>query len=192
MKPAIFFFLGGIVWVLVFWGWCGWIWQCGWCRVADARRRPHAAHSDLGDLAERKLDRCLAAEDRNQHLELLALGVDLGDGGRKGLERSLHDGDGLANLEVDDLCLARPGSSSGASCIASGVEGRVEHGVNLIVRQRNRLVGVTHEASDTGGVAHSAPALVGQIHADQDVSGHPYAGDQLALSALDLADSLLS
>jgi len=39
-------------------------------------------------------------------------------------------------------------------------------------------------------MAHSAPALVGQLHADQDVSGHPNAGDLLALAALDLGDGL--
>src|SRR5665647_2231682 len=91
---------------------------CGWCRPTVVRLRPNAARSDLGDLAERKLDRCLAAEDRDQHLELLALGVDLGDGGRKGLERALHDGDGLANLEVDDVGLAGPGSPGGTCGLA--------------------------------------------------------------------------
>src|SRR5260370_38111664 len=33
--------------------------------------------SDLGDLIEGELDRGLAAENRNQHLELLSIGVDL-------------------------------------------------------------------------------------------------------------------
>src|SRR5699024_3350532 len=64
-------------------------------RVGDEPRR-----SDLGDLVERQLDRGLPAEDRDQHLELLALGDDLGDGGREGLERTLHDGDRLADLEL--------------------------------------------------------------------------------------------
>src|ERR1700722_8705367 len=36
---------------------------------------------DLGDLAERELDRRLAAEDRHEHLELLLVGVDLADAG---------------------------------------------------------------------------------------------------------------
>src|SRR5881275_1041540 len=57
MRPAIFF-LGGISSVLSSYG-----------------------GSDLADLAERQLDRRLAAEDGHEHLEALGLGVDLVDGG---------------------------------------------------------------------------------------------------------------
>jgi hypothetical protein len=39
-------------------------------------------------------------------------------------------------------------------------------------------------------VTHSPPALVGQVHPDQDVAGHPNAGDLLALAVLDLGDRL--
>jgi len=39
-------------------------------------------------------------------------------------------------------------------------------------------------------VAYRPPALVGQIHPDQDVAGHPDAVDQLALAVLDLGDAL--
>src|SRR6476659_8208742 len=60
------------------------------------------ARSDLGDLTEGELDRGLPAEDGDEHLELLGVGVDLGDRGRHGLERPVHDGDRLADLEVDD------------------------------------------------------------------------------------------
>src|SRR5215210_6458933 len=61
--------------------------------------------SDLLDLAEGELDRGLPAEDRHQHLELLGVGVDLVDRGRQGRERPIHDGDGLAHLEVGGLGL---------------------------------------------------------------------------------------
>src|SRR3954451_6445632 len=61
--------------------------------------------SDLGDVGEVELDRCLAAEDRHQHLELLGVDVDLVDGRRQGGERPLDLGDRLARLEVDDLGL---------------------------------------------------------------------------------------
>src|SRR3954447_13661553 len=61
-----------------------------------------ALRSDLGDLGERQLDRRLAAEDGDEDLELLLLGVDLVDGGRQRRERTVHDGDGLADLELDD------------------------------------------------------------------------------------------
>src|SRR5258706_15414900 len=56
---------------------------------------------DLGNLAERQLDRRLATEDRHQYLELLAVRVDLADRrGQRG-ERAVHHGHRLAHLEVD-------------------------------------------------------------------------------------------
>src|SRR4051812_20408106 len=84
MRAETLFFFGGM--------------SCSFCFLADGA-------SDLGDVAERELDRRLPAEDRDQHLELLGVGVDLGDRRRQGLERALHHGDGLADLEVDDLHL---------------------------------------------------------------------------------------
>src|SRR3954452_16331235 len=51
--------------------------------------------SDLGDLVERQLHRRLPAEDGDEHLQLLLLGVDLVDGGRQGRGRPVHDGDRL-------------------------------------------------------------------------------------------------
>src|SRR5690348_11066375 len=58
---------------------------------------------DLRDLAERELDRRLPAEDGHEDLEALGLAVDLVDGRGQGRERPVHDRDGLADLEVDDL-----------------------------------------------------------------------------------------
>jgi len=43
-------------------------------------------------LAERQLNRRLAAEDRHQHLEFLMQRIDLVDRGRQGGERAVHDG----------------------------------------------------------------------------------------------------
>src|ERR1700761_1074723 len=57
-------------------------------------------HLDLGYLVERQLDRRLAPENRDQHLELLGLGVDLVHGGRQGRERPVHHGNRLTDLEV--------------------------------------------------------------------------------------------
>src|SRR5688572_22566158 len=77
--------------------------------------------SDLADLVERQLDGRLAAEDRDQHLQLLLLGVDLVDrGGQRG-ERPVHDGDGLADLEVDDR--GRGGSGATRGGLAGGGTG---------------------------------------------------------------------
>src|SRR3954454_9221753 len=46
---------------------------------------------DLRHLAERQLDRCLPAEDGDEHLEALRLRVDLVDGGGQRRERAVHD-----------------------------------------------------------------------------------------------------
>src|ERR1700722_5372375 len=56
---------------------------------------------NLADLIERKLNRGLPAEDRDEHLELLGVGVDLAHRGRERRERPVHDGHRLAHLEVD-------------------------------------------------------------------------------------------
>src|ERR1700680_1743340 len=56
---------------------------------------------ELGDLGEGQLDRCFAAKNGHQHLELLLFGVDLADRCRQRRERTVHDGDGLADLEVN-------------------------------------------------------------------------------------------
>src|ERR1700712_4451379 len=74
MTAASFFFFGGIslsdfCWV---------------CTAVIRPNRPGGRHwrrvSDLGDLGERQLDGSLAAEDGDEHLELLPVGVDLVDG----------------------------------------------------------------------------------------------------------------
>src|SRR4029453_4932846 len=78
-------------------------------RTAATRRRRPAwggigspwKWSELLNLVKGQLDRGLAAEDGDQDLELLLVGVDLGDrAGRLG-ERPRGDGDGLAALPLD-------------------------------------------------------------------------------------------
>src|SRR5215469_9075945 len=54
--------------------------------------------SDLRHLVERKLDRGLPAEDRHEYLELLRDRVDLVHGRRERRERSVHNGNRLADL----------------------------------------------------------------------------------------------
>src|SRR3978361_2049030 len=99
LMTAVNRFLGGMTSFFVT-GWNG--------RVAGSRREftsgggRRGPSSDLADLVERQLDRRLPAEDRDQPLQLLLLGVDLVDGGREGGERAVHDGDRLAHLEVDE------------------------------------------------------------------------------------------
>src|SRR6516225_9095319 len=79
-TAAIFFFLGAIS-------------SCSYSCIAWTR-----PCSDLGDLVEGELDRCLPAEYRHQHLELLGVGVDLAHGGRQRRERAVHHRNGFAHL----------------------------------------------------------------------------------------------
>src|ERR1019366_9952405 len=55
MKPEIFFFLGGIIWVLVCWGWCVILVALMLLMVlmVPPQKTANAVRSDLGDLAER-------------------------------------------------------------------------------------------------------------------------------------------
>src|SRR5215217_5021475 len=81
---------------------------------------------DLRDLVERQLDGRLAAEDGDQHLQLLLLGVDLVDGGGQRGERPVHDGHRLPDLEVDDG--GRRGGGTTRGGLAAGGAGRLRCG----------------------------------------------------------------
>src|SRR6516225_575383 len=71
-------------------------------RLRTVSGRPRAEIAlDLGDLVEGQFDRCFAAEDGHQHLELLLFGVDLADRRGQRREWTVHDGDGFADLEVN-------------------------------------------------------------------------------------------
>src|SRR4051795_4868871 len=55
--------------------------------------------SDLLDLREAQLDRGLPAEDLDQRLDPLGVGVDLGEGGVQGRERPVDHHDGVGDAE---------------------------------------------------------------------------------------------
>src|SRR4051812_17182371 len=129
LMTAETFFLGGMS------GPNGWM--AGGSSLTGGRR-PGDCGSDLGDLVERELDRRLATEDRHEHLELLGVRVDLGDRGGQGLERTLHDGDGLADLEVDDLHL---GLGLAAAAGVDRLQAGGKHREDLVEAQRHGLVG---------------------------------------------------
>src|SRR6478752_364111 len=87
----------------------------GWCFLSKGSRplTRRGTRLNLGDLAERQFDGCLAAEDGHQHLELLLLGVDLADRCRQRGERAVHDGDRLADLVIhQDLGTLQAGLGS--------------------------------------------------------------------------------
>src|SRR3954447_9194239 len=149
----------------------------------------------LGDLGERELDRRLPAEDRDKDLQLLLLGVDLVDRRGQGRERPVHDRDRLADLEVDEGRRgAGRGGTAGRGCLGRlgrlGGDRRGEDLDDLVDGQRRRLGGRADEARDAGGVAHSAPRLVVELHAHQQVAGQHLAVDLRALAVLDLGDLL--
>ncbi|BCW49377.1 hypothetical protein StoSoilB13_17190 [Arthrobacter sp. StoSoilB13] len=98
------------------------------------------------------------------------------------------DDDGLADLEVDSHGSLALLVDRLALLGLLFFEDRGEHGEDLVKAQRDRVVGVANEASDAGGVANGAPGSVGQVHADQDVTGDADAVDYLALRVLDLDD----
>src|SRR3954453_8833613 len=109
--------------------------------------------SDLRYLAEGEFDRRLPAEDGHEDLQSLGLGVDLVDRRRQRRERAVHDGDRLADGEVDDL--RRLGTLGFLGL-------RREEADDLLDRQRRR-VGRADEAGDARGVLGGRPTLVGQV-----------------------------
>src|SRR6202158_3286412 len=150
---------------------------------------------DLGDLVEGQFNRCFAAEDGHQHLELLLFGVDLADRGGQRRKRTVHDGHRLADLKVnlDDRAFNSPGLGGGTAgrCGLAGLLRlalRQQELDDVVQRQRRRPGCRTDEAGDAGGVAHRAPGLVVEFHADQDVARQHLAVDMLALPVLYLCD----
>src|SRR3954465_4098900 len=189
LMTAVNRFLGGMTSFFVT-GWNG--------SVAGSRREftsgggRRGPSSDLGDLVERQLDRRLAAEDRDQDLQLLLLGVDLVDrGGQRG-ERGVHDRHRLADLEVDDGGgRSRRGgglAATGPGCLRRGRRREDLH--DLVQRQRRGPRGGADETRDTGGVADRTPRLVVEFHADQQVARQHLAVDLRTLAVLDLGDLL--
>src|SRR5680860_739879 len=130
-------------------------WICSLMRVrtflAMGIERVAGAALNLLHLVVADLDRGLAAEDRDQHLELRRVVVDLGDLAGEVGERA---GDDLHRLADVELSLgARP---------LGGLA--VKQTVDLGLRERNRLVARADEPGDAGGVLDQAPGVVGHLH----------------------------
>src|ERR671932_2350005 len=128
LMTAVNRFLGGMTSFFVT-GWNGPVAESRRERASGGVRR--GPSSDLLDLVERQLDRRLAAEDGDQHLQLLLLGVDLVDRGGQGRERPVHDGDRLADLEVDHGDRGRGGRGRGGLAGARGRPGGRRRGEDL-------------------------------------------------------------
>src|ERR671911_1982985 len=112
--------------------------------VDQVRREPAL---DLLHLVVVDLDRCLAAEDRDQDLELGGVLVDLGDLAGEVGERAGDHLDRLADREL--------GAGAGA---LGGLA--VKQPVHLDLGERNRLVAGADEAGDTRSVLDQAPGVV--------------------------------
>src|SRR4051795_11953382 len=101
---------------------------------------------ELLHVVESDLDRHLPLEDVHHHLELLAVGVHVGDLAVEVRERARRDLDGLAERELDLRARrSRPARP------------RVEDTVDLGLRQRHRLGAGPDEARHAGRVLHDRP-----------------------------------
>src|SRR6187401_1382854 len=72
----------------------------GWAPVVQSPAKS-LQNLKLGDLVEAELDRGLTLEERHEHDELAALGLDLADRTGQARERAFLDRDGLADFVVD-------------------------------------------------------------------------------------------
>src|ERR1700728_454502 len=108
--------------------------------------------SDLGDLIEEELNWRLTTEDRDEHLELLGIGVDLVHGSRERRERAVHNGNRLAHLEVHRRC---PHGLGLLRCLL--LRHRGEQRSYLIQAERRGLAGQPDKAGHARSVAHGCP-----------------------------------
>src|SRR5690349_21659834 len=147
----------------------------GWW-LAPASGRP----LDLLHLVELELDGDLALEDRDQHLQLALVLVDLGDLAvevRQVTGRDLH---AVAHREL----------GLGLRLLLGLGDRRVQHAVDLGLAQRHRLVLGADEPGHSRGVLDERPGVIGQVHVDEHVAGpQPPLGLHL-LPVLGLDDGL--
>src|SRR5688572_7414738 len=137
------------------------------------------AMSEPFDLVVLELDRGHPAEDRDHHLELAALGVEVVDGALEVDERPLDHADLVAPLERGlELRLLR------------ALLHLLEDGLDLVGRQRHRPRARADEAGHLGRRAHEVPGVVRQLHLHEEVAGEELLLDLDLLALADLADLL--
>ena len=131
-------------------------------------------HYNFLYLQEIELDGRLAAEERDQHLELIALG-----------RHVVHDAQELGEGAVDDLdVLALLEADRDDRLFLGLVE--LQDAAHLALLQRNRLGPRGDESRHAGRIAHDVPRLVVHDHLDQHVAGEDFALNGIALAVLDL------
>src|SRR3989344_2834810 len=113
---------------------------------------------DALDLVGLQFNRRLAAEHRNQYLNLSSLFVNLANFSFKVLERAVDDADRIALGEVYR--------------VANGVAFRaLEDFLRLFGRKRHCLICRADKTGNLRGITHDAPCIIGRYHVDHDVAG---------------------
>src|SRR5579862_2204933 len=152
--------------------------------TATTRRRAMAVQVssrllELCDLAELELDRSLAAEDVDEHLQLQLVFVDLGDlAGEVGKGAFLH-----AHCLADFVLEPWPPRPRGFDALFWDLEDRLDFGS----RKRRRLRARADEARHAGGLTNDRPGVVIKLGAGEQVAGEdlPLDGDLLPAFELD-------
>src|SRR5215216_3099986 len=114
---------------------------------------------ELLDLVERELDRDLALEDVDEHLQLLLVGVDVDDLAVEVRERAARHLDRLAERERDLRARA-----------LGRRRARLEDPVDLALRERDRLGARADEPGHARRVLHDGPGVVVQVHVHEHVA----------------------
>src|SRR5215203_3920992 len=145
------------------------------------RGGPTRATSELGDLRELELDRRLASEDVDQHLELELILVELDDLAGEVGEGTFLDADGLADLVLEARLGARGDLLLGLALLA-------EERLDVAPRQGRGLGALAHEPGHPRRVADDEPRRVVETGAHEQVAGEhlPLGDDALAVLEVDV------
>src|ERR671911_261733 len=149
-------------------------------RAVPGRRRVRA-WLELGDLAELELDRGLAPEDVDQHLELELVFVDLDDLAGEVGERAFLDPHGLAHLVLETGLGALRHLLLGAAL-------EDEERLDVAPGQRRRLGALADEPGHARRVADDEPRLVVELRTHEQVTREHLAlgHDPLAVAEVDV------
>src|SRR3954454_14700229 len=138
------------------------IWSLMRVRTFFAMSRPCVPSLvELLDLVEAELDRNLALEDVDEHLQLLRVRVDVDDLAVEVGQRAARHLDRLAERVLDR------GARTVAPCSCPGLEDAVDLGL----RERHGLGAGADEAGDARRVLDDRPGVIVQVHVHEHVAG---------------------
>src|SRR3954451_16819521 len=137
------------------------IWSLMRVRTFFAMSRPCVPSLvELLDLVEAELDRNLALEDVDEHLQLLLVRVDVDDLAVEVGQRAARHLDRLAQVELDLR----------ARALGRG-DARLEDAVDLAGGERHGLRAGADEPGHAGRVLDDRPRIVVQVHVHEHVAG---------------------